>query len=658
MHMAKSLSFGNGRMLVMTDQFGRVRDIYYPYVGLENHAGGSNAHRLGVWVDGNFSWLDDGSWTIDVRSDLAYTGLTTAFHPHLGLEIHIMDVLSHESNIFLRRFKVHNRHEADREVRFFFNHQLEMYHSEKGDTAFYDPQTATIIHYEGKRAFLANARMDGQGISDYTVGIFRIEGKEGTYKDAEDGVLAKNAIEHGSVDSTLAMHLRISKNSVETFHYWFVIGDSILDVKAGNSYVESHGPDEVMHASRGYWHAWVERNHFNYYGLGEPVIDLFKKSQFILRSHVDERGGIIASGDSDMLQGGRDTYAYVWPRDAAYVAVTLDWMGERHSARQFFDFCSSVITEDGYLMHKYRSDTSLGSSWHGYMVNGHPELPIQEDETALILWALWEHWLASKDLDFIESMYNTFIEKAANFMVAYRDPYTGLPKPSYNLWEERFGVHTYTAATVYAGLKVAARFAEILGKDRTREHFDHVADEMQRAIVTHLYDETEGYFYRSLLMQDDGTMTFDKTLDASSVYGVFMFGVLPPDDERVLRAIEHTRTHLTVHTPVGGIARYQGDQYYRTGGHNEPGNPWFITTLWYTQHAILIAKDDRDLDRVRADLNWVERNMLRSGILSEQLSPLTSEQVGAAPLTWSHAEYLRTIIMYMRRVHELGLTPS
>ena len=189
--MAKSLSFGNGTMLVLTDAYGRVRDLYYPDVGLENQAGGSNAHRLGVWVDGAFSWLDDGSWNIEVRLDLAYTGLTTALSESLGLEIHITDVLSHENNIFLRRFKVHNRRDYDREVRIFFNHQLEIYHSEKGDTAFYDPEAQTIIHYEGKRAFLANAMMDGRGISDYTVGIFGIEGKEGTYKDAEDGLLSK-----------------------------------------------------------------------------------------------------------------------------------------------------------------------------------------------------------------------------------------------------------------------------------------------------------------------------------------------------------------------------------------------------------------------------------------------------------------------------------
>ena len=579
--MAKSLSFGNGTTLILTDAYARVRDIYFPHVGLENHAGGSNAHRIGVWVDGFFSWLDDNSWQIDIRSDLAFTGLTTAYSPALALEIHFTDVLSHEKNVFLRKIKVHNRTEREREVRVFFNHQFEIYHSEKGDTAFYEPDTNTVIHYEGRRAFLANALHEGRGISDFTVGIFRIEGKEGTYKDAEDGVLSKNGIEHGSVDSTISMNFHVAKNSVETFHYWFTMGHSVEEAKELNQYVLGHTPDEVIRSARDYWNAWVERNEWNFYGLGDNVIDLFKKSQFYIRSHVDKHGGIIASGDSDMLQGGRDTYAYVWPRDAAYVAVTLDWLGDRHSARKFFDFCNSVVTKDGYLMHKYRADASLGSSWHGYIVNGKPELPIQEDETALILWALWEHWLVSKDLDYIESLYHTFIEKAGTFLASYRDPYTGLPKPSYNLWEERFGVHTYTAASTYAGLKVAARFAEILGKDRNENNFDHVADEMREAIITHLYDENEGYFVRSVTVDDAGGKTYDRTVDASSVYGVFLFGVLPPDDERVLRAVAKTKDRLTIATPAGGVARYEGDQYYRKGG-DTPGNPWFITMLWYT----------------------------------------------------------------------------
>ena len=653
--MAKSLAFGNGSVLLTVDQFARIRDIYFPYVGLENHVGAPYAHKIGVWVEGQFSWTDDGSWVIGIRSDTAYTGIISAYSPHLGVELSFTDVLYNEKNIFIRKVKVHNKVDRAREIRIFFNHQFAIYHSADADTALYDPATHTIIHYEGRRAFLMNARSGERGFDDFSVGIFQLEGKEGTYKDAEDGVLGKNTIEHGRVDSTLGVVQDIGALSVATFHYWFTVGHSIEEAKALNQYVLERTPDYIMDSSRDYWHAWVERNNWNFYGLGDDVVDLFKKSQFYLRSHVDRHGGILASGDSEMLQGGRDTYAYVWPRDGAYVAMALDWIGDHQSARQFFTFCNRLITDDGYLMHKYRSDGSLGSSWHSYLVDGHPELPIQEDETALILCALWEHWQKTKDLDFIESIYNSFIKKAGMFLASYRDPYTGLPRPSYNLWEEKFAIHTYTAASTYAGLHIASMFAGILGKERSEHNFARIALEMKEAIVKHLYDEQTGSFYRSIVIdRESGTTIYDRTIDSSSAYGVFLFDVLPRDDERLVRAITLTKERLAIRTPVGGLSRYEGDQYYRTGS-SVPGNPWFITTLWYTQYAIAMAITDADLDQVRTDLNWVVHNSLRSGVLSEQLNPYTGEQIGAAPLTWSHAEYIRTVVMYMDKIKELGI---
>ncbi len=654
--MAKSLAFGNGTTLVTIDRFAQVRDLYFPFVGLENHIGGHYVHKIGVWVEGQFSWVDDGGWLADVRSDGAYTGISSLYSSRLGVELSFTDVLDNERNVFIRKVKVSNRSDREREVRVFFNHQYEIYHSENLDTAFFDPSTGTIIHYEGKRAFLMNAVHDGRGFDDYSVGIFQIEGKEGTYRDAEDGSLSKNPIEHGRVDSTVSVHLRITPQGVGLFHYWIAVGHSIDEVKGLDRFVKENSPDAIMKSSRDYWHAWVERNTWNFYGLGDTLIDLFKRSQFFLRSHVDRRGGVIASGDSDMLQGGRDTYAYVWPRDSAYVATTLDWIGDRHSARQFFLFCDKTMSADGYMMHKYRADGSLGSSWHGWLVGGRPELPIQEDETALILWALWEHWLVSKDLDFIESIYDSFIKRAAVFLASHRDPYSGLPKPSYNLWEEKFGVHTYTAASVYAGLKAAARFAKMLGKERSEHNFERIAEEMREAIVKHLYNIEDGSFYRSLIIDPRGMTIYDRTIDSSSAYGVFIFDVLPPEDERLRRAMGLTRERLTIRTPVGGIARYEGDRYFSPGG-DQPGNPWFITTLWFTQYSIALAKSDHDLDGVRVDLNWVEHNALRSGILSEQLNPYTGAQLSAAPLTWSHAEYIRTVIMYMRKLDELGISP-
>lgn len=655
--MPKSLSFGNGSALVCIDKYARLRDLYFPYVGLENHVGGKYAHRLGIWQDDRFSWLDDGSWELRTINDDGNRGITTAISKHFGLTVTITDVLYNEKNIFLRKFSVSRIDGKGGKVKIFFNQQFEIYHSEKGDTAFYDPATHTVIHYEGRRAFLLNVIGPEGPFDDYTTGIFQIEGKEGTFRDAEDGMLAKNPIEHGLVDSTLGITLNIPEGGTTSCHYWIAMGELIEEAKQLNTYVLERSPEYLMHSTADFWRAWSNRLNLSYYGLGEGVIELFKQSQFYMRSHVDRGGAIIASGDSDMLQSGRDTYSYMWPRDAAYVAVALDWIGDRHGARKFFELCADIITEEGYLMHKYRPDRSLGSSWHGWVVDGKPELPIQEDETALVLWALWEHWEASRDLDFIESIYNSFIKKAAIFLASYRDPYTGLPKPSYNLWEERFGVHTYTAATVYAGLSAAARFAEILGKERGSHNFEHVATEMQRAILKHLYNAENGTFYKSIYVDKNGKTIYDLGLDASSAYAIYQFGVLPVDDPRIASGMQIAKDRLTVRTSVGGIARYEGDQYYRTVP-DVPGNPWFITTLWYAQYYCALAKNDQDLDRVREILEWARRNALPSGVLSEQLDPYTGVQVSAGPLTWSHAEYIRTVVMYLRKVQSLGIAKT
>jgi GH15 family glucan-1,4-alpha-glucosidase len=89
-----------------------------------------------------------------------------------------------------------------------------------------------------------------------------------------------------------------------------------------------------------------------------------------------------------------------------------------------------------------------------------------------------------------------------------------------------------------------------------------------------------------------------------------------------------------------------------------PGNPWIITTLWFLQFDIARASDDASLDLVRTGLNWVERNALPSGILPEQLDPHTREHISASPLAWSHAEYVRTVILYLRRLVDLGIRPA
>ena len=66
--MGRPVVLSNGQMFVGLDENGLVHDFYYPYVGLENlTTARSSQHKIGVWVDGQFKWTDDGSWEIQVE---------------------------------------------------------------------------------------------------------------------------------------------------------------------------------------------------------------------------------------------------------------------------------------------------------------------------------------------------------------------------------------------------------------------------------------------------------------------------------------------------------------------------------------------------------------------------------------------------------------
>jgi len=653
--MPKALSLGNGNILICTDKRAQVRDLYFPYVGLENHIGGHYTHRIGVFADYQLNWFDHSNWDIQIRSaDQSMLGETTAKNATLGVTLNITDAVYNEKNIFLREVKVTNDSDRARTVKLFFGHEFEIYESHRGDTSYFDPINHTIVHYNGKRVFLINGLSDKGSFDDYTAGIFKIEGKEGSFKDAEDGQLEKNLIEHGPSDSVIGFYLDLAAHEPKTIYYWMASAKSIKEALELNTYTLNRKPEHLIRTTRDYWHAWVNKYNFIFYGLTQDEVLLFKRSLLIIRSLADNNGAIIASADSDMLQNGRDTYSYMWPRDGAFSAMAFNMAGNFNIAERFFDFCNSVITDDGYFMHKYRSDGSLGSSWHPWMRNGKIELPIQEDETALPLIALWHHYEQSKDLEFIEKVYSTLIKRAADFMVSYRDPKTRLPKASYDLWEEKFGIHTYTAASVYGALICAAKFAKLLGKEKSEHIYTTAAFEIRQSILTYLYDDAQGIFVKMLNVKDDGTIQYDSTLDMSSVYGIFAFNVLDIEDPRLSRMIKQVEDRILVKTAVGGVARYEGDTYFRdTTG--VPGNPWIITTMWLAQYYIARAKKESDFTPAHQLIAWAVKHASQAGILSEQLHPYSGTQLSATPLTWSHSEYIMTIIKYLDRLEELGI---
>ena len=655
--MPRDLPLGNGRLLINFDHTYTLRDVYFPRVGQENHTQG-RLNRFGVWVEGRLAWLSDPGWERDLRyEDHTLVSDVRLRHPELSLELRINDAVDLEHDVWLRRVGVSNLSGRRRLVWLFNHFDGHLWGYADGETAYYQPEGRALVHYKGKR-YLWFSGWAGQepGYHTYATGNKAFRGREGTWRDAEDGVLSRNPIAQGSVDSIGGLSLDLPASGEAVAYFWMTVGCRYADVRALHHLVVSAGPPFVLNRVRHYWKNWANHRGLRFVNLSPAVERLTRQSLLILRTQIDQGGAIIAANDSDILQFGRDTYSYVWPRDGALIAIALDKAGYPELSRRFFVFVHELVTHYGFFLHKYNPDGSAGSSWHPWSTpTGELQFPIQEDETALVLHALWEHYRRYHDIELIRQLYQPMVVPCARFLASYRDPRTGLPLPSYDLWEERHGVHAFTVAAVWAGLEAAAHLARVFGDEELTRGWEVAAAEIREAALDLFYDPTLGRFVRTVTIAEDGSVRRDATLDAS-LAGLFQFGLVSAGDPRMVATMEAVEQRLWCRTPVGGVARYEDDYYYQVSRDiaNVPGNPWFICTLWLADWYIARAVSPAHLDRARELIQWVVDHALPSGVLAEQVHPYTGEPLSVSPLSWSHGAFVSTVLDLLAREEQLA----
>jgi GH15 family glucan-1,4-alpha-glucosidase len=210
--MPRSLTLSNGRLAVNFDRDYYLRDLYWPHVGDEIHTMG-HPSRFGCYCDGQFSWLGDSSW--DRQLGYAHDTLMTEVqlrHHDLGIVMNCQDVVDFHEDLYLRRIEVVDErpvsqsNAAARKVRLFFCHDFHILENDVGDTAYYEPERKSVLHYKLGRWFMINTAKQNHdqwiyGIDQWAVGVKEMAGQEGTWRDAEDGELSGNAVAQGSVDS-------------------------------------------------------------------------------------------------------------------------------------------------------------------------------------------------------------------------------------------------------------------------------------------------------------------------------------------------------------------------------------------------------------------------------------------------------------------------
>ncbi len=645
--MAKKIVLGNKNMSLSYDSNLSIKDIYYPYIGDENHLE-EDKNRVGFWVSGKFSWIDE-EWKKNIKySENSLVTQIKTKTEYLNIELKEKATIHFDKNIYLRVLAVKNLSDEEKEIKLFFHHILKLYGKNKNNTALYDPISKSVIHYKKHRYFLFNGLSESDSLYEYRVSNMEI-GTEGAYKDAEDGKLEINEIAQGKVNSMFSLREKIGANEKKVFYYWFCAGESFQKVRQLNELVLKEGVDKLIEETKTYWKSWLSKRNLNFGKLKSNIIDQYNKSLIMLKSHINENGSIITSVDFEHCEFNKDTYNYVNFRDASLVVMALDSAGYTEIARNFFRFAKKISGKGGYFWQKYYPDGSVASMWHSWYVNKQYQLPIQEDQTALMLIALSKHYEVSKDIQFIEEIYKKLIKKPCSFLCDYIDENNGIIFSSYNIWGDMEGHHFYTTAAVYEALALSQKFVKMFGSKSLIKKIYMSLKILKKNIIKNFWDESEQRFLRTIKFDYNGEKIGDYKYDSSVMYTVLFENFYEEFQEKINWTIEKTIEKLRIKTKIGGIARYEGDNFHQFTKDIKKvtGNPWFTATLLAANYYINIGK----LEIAMAYIEKVEKWSLKSGILAEQVHPYSGEPVSVGPYIPSHALYILVLNRYLKKTN-------
>ncbi len=615
----RNMVLGNGAFGAGFDELGRLCDLWWPGVGGENHLLG-RVCSIGVEVDGALFWLDQGFECTRTALAAGRSALTRWVHGPLGLALRIEDELFDDGTGFVRRFAV-DLAPGSQPGRLLLLHDIPLKGSDLANCVRYEPEGRFVHHFrEDRHVGLFLNRIAEGGVEEWTLGRGDEEGGAGLAPKADRGELDRNPVAMGACVSLIAMPLEeLAGDEGRGELHIRLAGDAATLAQFAPDGATAPRPPR----------AWVRARR------EDPVRRLAREAPGFILAQQDGGGAIVASTDMEIIATARDSYAWCWPRDGAFAALALDRSGHEEAALRFFEFAARSRHPEGYLHQRYHVRGYEGSTWHRVPEPGARLRPIQEDETALVLWA----FTRSTHRD-DEAFFESLVRPLADFLVAYRDERTGLPLPSHDLWEERFGVHCFTTAAVVAALAGAASVAETSERPQEAQRWSRTAAEIERALFHHFWHEDLGRYVRTAHPRPDGDLHLDTVIDAS-LAGLFLFESDNVKNDRVIRTMEAVERELTVKSRIGGIARYAGDPYHaRCRDRNDiPGNPWVLCTLWLAEYHILRARSPGDLVRADELMTWAASQATEGGLLPEQVHPLTGEHLSVRPLTWSHAAF-------------------
>jgi GH15 family glucan-1,4-alpha-glucosidase len=345
-------------------------------------------------------------------------------------------------------------------------------------------------------------------------------------------------------------------------------------------------------------------------------MDLFQRSIEIILKNQHASGAFVASPTFP-------TYHYCWFRDGAFIAYSMDLVGQTDSSKKFHTWAARAVNQRVSVVDQALQSASLGKPiieteilHTRYTLEGQDgtreEWPnFQLDGFGTWLWALNEHRLRSK-----ESLPADWIQ-AVSITASYLEAFW--QKPCYDCWEEFSDkVHLHTLAAIYGGLQAAQ---SLDGQDRSTTLAEIKCFILEQGVAN-------GHFTKFI---------GSDTVDASLLGITVPYNLVSPHDPLMQATVQEIERLLK---RGGGVHRYNTDTYYG-------GGEWVLLAGWLGWYYALTGRRSE----ARKMLGWIESTASEFGDLPEQI-PSTLNDPGsyqpwfdrwgniASPLLWSHANYI------------------
>ena len=330
-----------------------------------------------------------------------------------------------------------------------------------------------------------------------------------------------------------------------------------------------------------------------------------------------ETGGISAAIEVDEKMDKSGRYSYCWPRDAVFVTKALDILNMKEETTKFYSkFCKETQSKSGMWEQRFYTDGRLAPCW-GYQI----------DETASIVYGIYEHYKETKDKEFLKQAYpmcKKAIDALETFNFESSVPFTSqenmknfLNHESYDLWEMHEGIHLYSMSAIYAAYIAMIEIERIIEDKRNNiEELEKSARKIKEYCREYLCNKEERTLKRS---------NKDSICDISILGAVTPFNMFEEGKKEVLNTVE--KMNMTLRTYTGGYIRFENDNYM--GGNN----PWPIATLWMALYNI--KKNNKE--EARKQIDFVLKTATKHGFLAEQVNNETMQAKWVIGLGWSHA---------------------